>query len=133
MWAQWAEWSYHWLPQFFCGFFEKIHDPLKAIHSPLGPHVSSWDTLGASRKPTFHLCEYNGQNGQTIGFPFYCQFFETIHDPLKATHSPLWQNVNSWDDLGASREPKFPFSMTCVSTKGRMGIPLASVIFCGFF
>ena len=38
--------------------------------------------------------------------------------------------MNSWDAVGASREPKFPLNVTCV---GRLGTPLSSPIFCRIF
>ena len=68
-----------------------------------------------------------------MAFPFFCGFFEAIHDPPSAIPCPLGPNVNSWDALGASREPTFPLNVTCVCPVGRLGIPLASPIFCGFF
>ena len=133
VWAQWADWALHWLPLFFA----TIYNPLSALICPVGPNGDRWSTLKTSTENTFPVfVTYVGPVGRMViplASPIFCGFFEKIHDPLKAIHSPLWQNVNSWNDLGASRELTFPLSMTCVSTKGRMGIPLAAPIFCGFF
>ena len=76
------------------------------------------------------LCGSGGQTGHTIGFPYFLPIFKTIHDPLSEIPCPLGPNVNSWAVLGASREPTFPFNVTCVGTMGRLGMPLASPIFC---
>ena len=121
----------------FYGLFETNHDPLSAIPCPLGTNVNSWDALGASREPTFPLnttCVGTmGILGIPLASPIFCCFFETIHDPLSAIPCPLGPNVNSWDGLGASREPTFPLNTKCVGTMGRLGIPLASPILCRFF
>ena len=101
----------------FCGFFETIHDPLSALLCPLGPNVNRWAALNMS----------------TLAYPIFCVFFETIHDNLSAIPCPLGPNLNCWDALGASREPTFQVFVTCVGTMGRLGITLASSIFCGFF
>ena len=121
----------------FCRFFETIHDPLNEIPCPLGPNVNSWAVLGASREPTFPFnvtyVGTMGRLGMPLDSPIFCRFFETIHDPLSSLHYPLGPNVNSWAVLGASREPTFPFNMTCVGTMGRLGMPLDSPIFCRCF
>ena len=121
----------------FCGFFETIHDPFRAIRCPLVPNVNRWAAIGASREPTFPLrvtCVGTmGRLSIPLASPIFCGFFETIHDPLRAIRCPLGPNVNSWNALGASREPTFPLNVTCVGTMGRLGIPLASPIFCGVF
>ena len=79
------------------------------------------------------LCGPGGQTGHAIGFPYFLPIFETIHDPLSEIPSPLGPNMNSWLIPGASREPTFPFNMTCVGTVGRLGMPLDFPIFCWFF
>ena len=121
----------------FCWFFETIHDPLSEIPCPLGPNVNRWDALKTSTEPTFPVlvtCVGQvGRLGMPLAFPICCRFFETIHDPVSEIPCPLGPNVNSWAVLGASREPTFPFNVTCVGTMGRLGIPLASPIFCWFF
>ena len=121
----------------FCRFFETIHDPLSEIPCPLGPNVNRWAVLGASREPTFSLnvtCVGQvGRLGMPLAFPIFCRFFETIHDPLSEIPCPLGPNVNSWAVLGASTEPTFPVFVTCVGQVGRLGMPLASLIFCRFF
>ena len=118
----------------FCRFFKTIHDPLSKIPCPLGPNVNSWAVLGASREPTFPFnvtCVGTmGRLGMPLASPIFCRFFQTSHDPLSELPCPLWPNVNSWAVLGASREPTFPFNVTCVGTMGRLGMPLASPIFC---
>ena len=121
----------------FCWFFETIHDPLSALQCPLGPNVNSWDAMGASREPTFLLnatCEGRmGRLGITLASPIFFGFFEAIHDPLSALPCPLGRNVNRWAALKTSTEPTFPVFVTCVGPVDRMGIPLASPIFCWFF
>ena len=121
----------------FCWFFETIHDPLSSLPYPLGPNVNRWAVLGASREPTLSLnVTCVGQVGR-LGMPLasliFCWFFETIHDPLSEIPCPLGPNVNSWAVPGAAREPTFPFNVTCVGTMGRLGMPLASFIFCWFY
>ena len=117
----------------FCRFFKTIHDPLSSLPYPLGPNVNRWAVLGASSEPTFSLnvtCVGQvGRLGMPLAFPLFCRFFETIHDPLSELPCPLGPNVNSWAALGASREPTFPFNMTCVGTVGRLGMPLDFPIF----
>ena len=71
-----------------------------------------------------------GRLGMPLASPIFCRFFKTIHDPLSEIPCPLGPNVNSWAVLGASREPTFPFNVTCVGTMGRLGMPLDSPIFC---
>ena len=121
----------------FCWFFETIHEPLSLLPYPLGPNVNRWAALKTSTEPTipvFVTCVGQvGRLGMPLAFPIFCQFFETIHDPLSEIPCPLGPNVNSWAVLGASREPTFPFNVTCVGTMGRLGMPLASFIFCWFF
>ena len=118
----------------FCRFFKTIQDPLSEIPCPLGPNVNSWAGLGSSTEPTFPVfVTCVGQVvrlGMPLAFPIFCRFFETIHDPVSEIPWPLGPNVNSWAVLGASREPTFPFNVTCVGTMGRLGMPLASFIFC---
>ena len=121
----------------FCGFFETIHDPLSEIPCPLGPNVNRFAVLGASREPTFSLnVTCVGQVGR-LGMPLasfiFCRFFETIHDPLSSLPYPLGPNVNRWAALKTSTEPTFPVFVTCVGQVGRLGMPLASPIFCRFF
>ena len=121
----------------FCRLFETIHDPLSETPCHLGPNVNSWAVLGASREPTFRFnmtCVGTvGRLVMPLDSPIFCRFFKTIHDPLSEIPCPLGQNVNSWAVLGASREPTFPFNVTCVGTMGRLGMPLAFPIFCRFF
>ena len=118
----------------FCRFFKTIHDPLSEIPCPLGPNVNSWAVLGASREPTFHFnvtCVGTmGRLGMPLAFPIFCRFFETIHDPLSSLPYPIGPNVNRWAVLVTSREPTFPFNVTCVGIMGRLGMPLDSPIFC---
>ena len=118
----------------FCRFFETIHDTLGEIPCPLGPNVNRWAALKTSTEPTFPVfvtCVGQvGRLGMPLASPIFCRFFETIHDPLSSLPYPLGPNVNSWAVLGASREPTFPFDMTCVGTIGRLGMPLDSPIFC---
>ena len=45
---------------------------------------------------------------------------------------PLGPNVNSWEALGASREPTFSVNVTFVGTMCRLSIPLASPNFSCF-
>ena len=121
----------------FCGFFEAIHDPLSAIPCPLGSNVNGWDALGASREPTFPLnvtcVGTTGRLGIPLASPMFCGFFEAIHDPLSTLPCPLGPNVNRWATLETSTVPTFPVIVTCVGPLGRLGIPLASPFFCGFF
>ena len=118
----------------FCRFFKTIQDPLSEIPCPLGPNVNRWAALKTSTEPTFRVfvtCVGPvGRLGIPLASPIFGGFFETIHDPLSATPCPLGPNVNSWDALGASREPTFPLNATCVGTMGRLGMPLDSPIFC---
>ena len=79
-----------------------------------------------------HLCRPSGQNGHTISFPNFLLIFRDYSRPFHCNTLPLGPNVNSWNALGASREPTFLLNATCVGTMGRMGIPLASPIFYGF-
>ena len=120
-----------------CRFFETIHDPLSALPCPVGPNVNRCATLKTSTEPTFPVfvtcVGLVGRMGIPFASPIFCWFFETIHDPLSALHFSLGPNVNSWDAIGASREPTFLFFVICVLTVGRKGIPLASPIFWGFF
>ena len=99
--------------------------------------MNRWAVLGASREPTFSLNVTSvgqvGRLGMPLASPLFCRFFKTIHDPLSEIPCPLGPNVNSWAVLGASREPTFPFNVTCVGTMGRLGMPLAFPIFCRFF
>ena len=147
----------------FCWFFETIHDPLSEIPCPLGPNVHSWDTLGASRELTFPLnatCVGTmGRMSIPLAFPSFADFLDhsrpsqcktlppmgnvrlhlanyshlTIHDPLSALIFPLGPNVDRWAALKTSTEPTFPVFVICVGPVGRLGIPSASLIFCGFF
>ena len=64
---------------------------------------------------------------------FFADFFETIHDPLSSLPYPLGPNVNRWAALKTSTEPTFPVILTGVGQVGRLGMPLASPIFCRFF
>ena len=117
----------------FCSFFETIHDPLSSLPYPLGPNVNRWAALKTSTEPTFPVfvtCVGQvGRLGMPLAFTIFCRFFKTIHDPLSEIPCLLGPNVNSWAVLGASREPTFPFNVTCVGTMGRLGMPLASPIF----
>ena len=121
----------------FCWFFETIHDPLSSLPYPLGPNVNRWAALKTSTEPTFPVfVTCVGQVfrlGMPLASPIFSRFFKTIHDPLSEIPCPLRPNVNRWAFLGASREPTFPFNVTCVGTMGRLGMPLASPIFCWFF
>ena len=121
----------------FCRFFETIHDPLSEIPCPLGPNVNRWAALKTSTEPTFPVfvtCVGQvGRLGMPLAFPIFCQFFETIHDPLSSLPYPLGPNVNRWAALKTSTEPTFPVFVTCVGQVGRLGMPLASPIFCRFF
>ena len=118
----------------FCRFFKTIHDPPSEIPCPLGPNVNRWAALKASTEPTFPVfvtCVGQvGRLGMPLAFPIFCRFVKTIQDPLSETPCPLGPNVNRWADLGASTEPTFPFNVTCVGTMARLGMPLASPIFC---
>ena len=71
-----------------------------------------------------------GRMGTPLASPNFCGFCETIHDPLSAIPCPIGVNVDRWAAIGASREPTFHLNVTCVGTKGRLGIPLADPIFC---
>ena len=117
----------------FCRFSETIHDPLSSLPYPLGPNVNRWAALKTSTEPTFPVfvtCVGQvGRLGMPLASPVFCRFFKTIHDPLIEIPCPLGPNVNSWAVLGASREPTFPFNVTCMGTMGRLGMPLASPIF----
>ena len=130
MWAQWADWACHWI-------FETIHDPLSSLPYPLGPNVNRWAALKTSTEPTFPVfvtCVGQvGRLGMPLASRIFCRFFETIHDPLSEIPCPLGPNVNRWAVLGASREPTFSLNVTCVGPVGRLGMPLASFIFCWFF
>ena len=99
--------------------------------------MNGWDALGASRAPTFPLnatCVGTmGRLGIPLASPIFCGFFETIHDPLSTLPCPLGSNVDRWAALKTSTEPTFPVFVTCVGAVGRLGIPLAFPIFCGFF
>ena len=79
------------------------------------------------------LCGSGGQTGHAIGFPYFLPIFKTIQDPLSEIPCPLGPNVNSWAVLGPSTEPTFPVFVTCVCRVDRLGMPLASPIFCRFF
>ena len=98
----------------FCRFFKTIHDPLSEIPCPLGPNVNRWAALKTSTQPTFRVfvtCVGPvGRLGIPLASPIFGGFFEKIHDPLSATPCPQGPNVNSWDALGASREPTFPLT-----------------------
>ena len=76
------------------------------------------------------LCGSGGQTGHAIGFPYFLPIFETIHDPLSSLPYPLGQNVNRWAVPGTFRESTFSLNVTCVGQVGRLGMPLASLIFC---
>ena len=76
------------------------------------------------------LCGPSGQTGHAIGFPYFLPIFETIHDPLSSLPYPLGPNVNRKAVPGASSEPTFSLNVTCVGQVGRLGMPLASLIFC---
>ena len=41
--------------------------------------------------------------------------------------------MNRWEALKTSTEPTFSLNVTCVGQVGRLGMPLASPIFCRFF
>ena len=118
----------------FCRFFETIHDPLSEIPCILGPNVNTWAALKTSTEPTFPVfvtCVGQvGRLGMPLAFPIICRFFKNIHDPLSEIPCPLGPNVNSWAVLGASREPTLSLNVTCVGQVGRLGMPLASLIFC---
>ena len=121
----------------FCWFFETIHDPLSSLPYTLGPNVYRWAALKTSTEPTFPVLvtcvSQVGRLGMPLAFPIFCRFFETIHDPLSEIPYPLGPNVNRWAVLGASREPTLSLNVTCVGQVGRLGMPLASLIFCWFF
>ena len=119
---------------YFLLIFETIHDPLSSLPYPLGPNVNRCAALKTSTEPIFpvfvtcvgQVCRL----AMPLAFPIFCRFFETIHDPLSEIPCNLGRNVNSWAVLGASREPTFPFNMTCVGTVGRLGMPEDLPIFC---
>ena len=119
---------------YFLLLFEIIHDHPSLLPYPLGPNVNRWAVLGASREPTFFLnvtCVGQvGRLGMPLASPIFYRFFENIQDPLNEIPCPLGPNVNSWAVLVASREPTFPFNVTCVGTMGRLFMPLDSPIFC---
>ena len=96
--------------------------------------MNSLAVPGGAREPTFPFnvtCVGQvGRLGMSLASPSFGRFFKTIQDPLSEIPWPLGPNVNSWAVLGASREPTFPFNVTCVGTMGRLGMPLASFIFC---
>ena len=119
---------------YFLPIFETIHDPLSSLPYPLGPNVNRWAVKGAFRERTFSLnvtCVGQvGRMGMPLASPIFCRFFKTIHDPLSEIPCPLGPNVNRWAVLGASREPTFSLNVTCVGQVGRLGMPLASPIFC---
>ena len=99
--------------------------------------MNTWASIGASREPTFPLsvtcvCTM-GRSSIALACPYCLPIFENIHVTLSAIVNPLAPNVNSWDDLEASREPTLFLNMTRLDTTSRLGIPLASPIFCRFF
>ena len=120
----------------FCSFFETIHDPLSSLPYPLGPNVNRWAALKTSTEPTFPVfvtCVGQvGRLGMPLAFAIFCRFFETIQDLLSSLPYPLGPNVNRWAALKTSTEPTFPVFVTCVGQVGRLGMPLASFIFCQF-
>ena len=121
----------------FCRFFKPIHDPLSELPCPVGPNVNSWAILVASRELTFPFnvtCVGTmGRLGMPMDSPIFCWFFETIHDPLSLLPYPLEPNVNRWVALKTSTKPTFPVFVTCVGQVFRLGMILASPIFCWFF
>ena len=112
----------------------RCHDPLSSLPYPLGPNVNRWAALKTSTEPTFPVfvtCVGQvGRLGMPLAFSIFGRFFETIHDLLSEKPCPLGPNVNRWAVLGASREPTFSLNVTCVGQVGRLGMPLASFIFC---
>ena len=134
MWARWADWACHWLSFIFSDFLRPF--TTLSVHYPThyGPNVNRWAALKTSTEPTFPVfvtCVGQvGRMGMPLAFSIFCRFFETIHDPLSEILYPLGPNVNRWAVLGASREPTFSLSVTCVGQVGTLGMPLASFIFC---
>ena len=121
---------------YFLLIFETIHDPLSSLPYPLGPNVNRWAALKTSTEPTipvFVTCVSQvGRLGMPLASHLFCRFFKTIHDPLSEIPCPIGPNVNRWAVLGASREPTFSLNVTCVGQVGRLGMQLASPIFCDF-
>ena len=136
MWAQRADWAYHWFPLFFADFL-RAFTTLSIHYLPPQPNVNRWATRKTSTEHTFSVfvtCVGRvGTLGIPLASPIFCWFFETIHDPLSAIPCPLGPNVNSWDALETSREPTFTLNVIFVGPVGRLGIPLAFPIFCRFF
>ena len=99
--------------------------------------MNRWAALKTSTEPTFPVfvtCVGQvGRLGMPLSFPIFCRFFKTIHDPLSEIPYPLGSNVNRWAALKTSTEHTFPVFVTCVGQVGRLGMPLASLIFCRFF
>ena len=135
--ALWADWPYHWLPLFYADFFRPLTTLLSAITCPLGPNVNSWDTIGASREPTFPLCKrdlcgHYWQNEHTIGFPHFLLIFLDHLRPCQCIILPpraYMCNVNRWASLKTSTELTFAVFVICVGPVGRLGIRLAFPIF----
>ena len=119
---------------YFLLICETNHDPLSSLPYPLGPNVNRWavpENVHRTHISRFRdLCGPGGQTGHAIGFPYFLPIFETIHDPLSSLPYPLGPNVNRWAALKTSREPTFSLNVTCVGQVGRLGMPLASLIFC---
>ena len=145
LWAQWADYAYHWLPLFFADFSETIHEPLSALPCPLAVNVNRSEALKTSTEPTFKffvtcvgpVCRL----GIPVASPIFANFWDRSR-PSQCNTLPSSANWNSWDTLGASREhtfplnvnryavlktstePTFPVFATCVGPVGILDIPL---------
>ena len=137
VWAQWADWAYHWPTLVFDDFLRPFTTLSVHYDAPLGPNVDRWADLKTSTEPTFPVfvsCVGPvGRLGIPLACPIFCGCFVTIHEPFSAMPCPLGPNVDRWAALKTSAEPTFPVFVTCVGPVGRLGIPLASPIFCGCF
>ena len=63
--------------------------------------------------PVFMICLGPvGRLGMALfsPIPYFLLIFWDINDPLSEITCHLGPNVNSWDALGASREPTFPLA-----------------------
>ena len=118
----------------FCRFFETIHDPLNALQSPLGPNMNSCDALRASREPTFPLSVTVWAQCSDWAYHWLSLFFADFFIPFTTLSlhypAPLGPNVNIWATLKTSTEHTLPVFVTCVGPVGRLGIPMATPIFC---
>ena len=137
VWAQWADWAYHWPTLFFADFLRTFTTLSVHYDAPLGPNVDRLADLKTSTEPTFPLfvtCVGPvGRLGIPLACPIFCGCFETIHDTLSALPCPLGPNVDRWAALKTSAEPTFPVFVTCVGPVGRLGIPLACPVFLRMF